>query len=92
MSTPPITLEGWAALESQVSHRAAQRLALERLRSIPTGTQFKLKHLLADELTPRMRGAAIIAAQAVVRHALRLSLIRRADGVAGLVPYYERVR
>lgn len=92
MIAPAQKAPEWTQLEAQLSHHPAQHMACRRLKAIAIGTRFKLRHLLSDTLRPDARGGAVLAAKAVIRRALKLGLICLADGVHGLVPYYEKVK
>jgi len=82
----------WKGFFTELSHCPAQHEAFHRLRSMPVGTKFKLKYLLSDNLRPNARGGEKNAAKAIIRKAMKLNLIRRCEGVTGLIPYYEKVR
>lgn len=91
METPPILPE-WAMLHAALSNHPAQHAAYRHLYAIPIGTRFKLRHLLAVPRRPHAKTSTILATKIVLRRALMLGLIRKADGIYGLVPYYERVK
>lgn len=90
--TLPMPPSNWDTLQTQLSPHPAQHEAFRRLRSMPIGARFKRKHLLSDTVRPDGKGGAVIAADAVIRKALRFDLIRIVDGVAGLIPYYEKIQ
>lgn len=92
MRHPTPTPADWATLEAQLNHHPVQHAVFRRLQVLPVGVRFKRKHLLSDTVRPDGRGGAVLAANAVIRRALALELIRVADGIPGLVPYYEKVK
>lgn len=91
METPSILPE-WAQLHAALSNHPAQHAAYRHLCDIPIGTRFTLRQLLAGTRQPNTKVSTILATKVVLTRALALGLIRKADGIYGLVPYYERVK